>query len=231
MRLLKLGGSAVLGGFLLSMAASTLALWLSPYPGKRQLLALIGAGHALGMVFAAVAFWLIRKNLLLGLEQIRAHLIEIGDGTLVERRVADAADWSPLARQVNSMIARLRIEFGNRDARIEALRGEVEVDQLTGLTSRTCFLERLASALRGEGNARGAVAIVRVHDLAGLNQRAGRDRADELLRGVAAMMRVRVLMLKNEHAELARLNGADFAVLVPDVAVRVFEDSVPVGRF
>ena len=226
MRLLKLGSAAVLGGFLLSMAASTLALWLSSVPDQRQLLALIGAGHALGMVVAAGALWLIRKKLLSALEQIRGHLIEIGEGALVERRVADATDWSPVARQVNSMIARLRTQFDHRDARIEALRGEVEVDHLTGLSSRSRFLERLSSALHAEGDSRGAIAIVRVHDLAGLNQRCGRDQADELLASVAAMLRVRFLGLKNERAELARLNGADFAVFVPDVVVRVFEEWV-----
>ncbi len=226
MNLLKLGGAALMGGFLLSMTASTLTLWLSSVPGQRPLLALIGAGHALGMVVAAGALWRIRKKMLSALEQIRGQLIDIGEGKLVERRIADATDWSPLARQVNSLIARLRTQFDQREARIEALRGEVEFDHLTGLSSRPYFLERLSSALHGEGDSRGAVAIIRVHDLAGLNQRVGRDQADELLGGVAAMLRVRFLLLKNERAELARLNGADFAVLVPDVVVHVFEEWV-----
>jgi EAL domain-containing protein (putative c-di-GMP-specific phosphodiesterase class I)/GGDEF domain-containing protein len=226
MRLLKLGSAAVLGGFVLSMAASTVALWLSSCPDPRQLLALIGAGHALGMVVAAGALWLIRKNALSDVEQICGHLIEIGEGTLAERRVPDATDWSALARQVNSMIARLRTQFDNRDARIAALRGEVEFDHLTGLSSRPYFLERLSLALHAEGDSRGAIAIVRIHDLAGLNLRVGRDQSDELISGVAAIMRVRFLVLKNEGAELARLNGADLAVLVPDVVVHEFEEWV-----
>jgi len=226
MNLLKLGGAALMGGFLLSMTASTLALWLSSHPGQRPLLALIGAGHALGMVVAAAALWRIRKKMLSALEQIRGHLIEIGEGTLLERRAADATDWSPLAWQVNSMIAQLRAQFDRREARIDALRGEVEFDHLTGLSSRPYFLERLSSALHAEGDSRGAIAIIRVHDLAGLNQRVGRDQADELLGSVAAMLRLRFLLLKNERAQLARLNGADFAVLVPEVVVHAFEEWV-----
>lgn len=122
-----------------------------------------------------------------------------------------------VAHAMNAMVERLKAMFAEEAARLEQVRREANQDGLTGLANRAYFLNHLESALKDEhAAAAGSVLLLRLADLAGINRRLGRETADELLRRLAGLLSDQAG--RHGGALAARLNGADFALLVPDLA-------------
>lgn len=121
-----------------------------------------------------------------------------------------------LASAMNAMVDRLKAMFAEEAARLEQVRREATLDSLTGLANRDFFMNELAAALTDDdASAAGTLLMLRLADLAGINRRAGRETADEVLRRIGATLNALAAELPNAAA--ARLNGADFALLLPSV--------------
>ena len=121
-----------------------------------------------------------------------------------------------LASAMNAMVARLKAMFAEEAARLEQVRREANLDSLTGLANRAFFMNELAAALSDDdAPASGSLILLRLADLAGINKRTGREMADELLRRIGATLGR--LAEEKPNAASARLNGADFALLLPGV--------------
>lgn len=121
-----------------------------------------------------------------------------------------------LASAMNAMVVRLKAMFAEEAARLEQVRREANLDSLTGLANRAFFMNQLAAALSDDDAApAGSLLMLRLADLTGLNRRNGRESADEVLRRVGQML----AQVTGTHPEAAaaRLNGADFALLLPGV--------------
>lgn len=119
-----------------------------------------------------------------------------------------------VASAMNAMVDRLKTMFAEEAARLEKLRREATLDNLTGLANRAFFLNQLDAALSDDDAApTGSLLMLRLADLAGVNRRAGRETADELLRRLGATLQE--LAGSRPGAAAARLNGADFALLLP----------------
>lgn len=152
------------------------------------------------------------------LRRLRAPLLAvIGQARAISERRFEAIDaprvpeLSQLASAMNAMVGRLKGMFEEEAARLESVRREANCDALTGLANRGHFLARLHQALEAEDSRGIGLVLLRVADLAGINHRLGRAATDELLKRFAA-----ALQAAEAPAEslLARLNGADFAVLI-----------------
>jgi diguanylate cyclase (GGDEF)-like protein len=108
------------------------------------------------------------------------------------------------------------------------VRKDANFDVLTGLANRTHFMARLRQAIDADDSVGGALLIVRLANLAGINRRLGRSATDDFLKTMSAAIggvaRGRVQVVA------ARLNGADFAVLLPGekapyaIGVRLLEE-------
>ncbi|MDP1611755.1 MAG: LapD/MoxY N-terminal periplasmic domain-containing protein [Sulfuritalea sp.] len=122
-----------------------------------------------------------------------------------------------LASAMNATVARLKTMFEEEAARLETVRREANFDPLTGLINREFFISQLRSSLEGENSTGGTLFLIRVADLMGLNKRLGREATDDLLRRVAE--KVGAGATANPEALAARMNGADFALLLPDQRV------------
>lgn len=121
-----------------------------------------------------------------------------------------------LASAMNTMVDRLKAMFAEEAARLEQVRREANQDSLTGLANRAFFMNQLAAALSDDdAAASGSLVLLRLADLAGINKRAGREMADELLRRLGSTLNG--LAAEKPNAAAARLNGADFALLLPGV--------------
>jgi diguanylate cyclase (GGDEF)-like protein len=133
------------------------------------------------------------------------HFITIDEPNVPELR--------QLAIAMNATVGRLKTMFEEEAARLEAVRREANCDSLTGLANRDYFMARLRALLDGEDSAGGALLMLRVANLMTINQRQGRAATDELLRRVAATATTCI----EAHGDglAARLNGADFALLLP----------------
>ncbi len=97
---------------------------------------------------------------------------------------------------------------------IEALRRQAYVDALTELPNRRAFVAELDEQLDPDAGFGGiGLVLLRVRDLYGLNLRQGHARTDELLLALADRLRVYPRQVPGCMA--GRLNGSDFALLLP----------------
>jgi len=153
----------------------------------------------------------IRAPLQATVEQARA-IVERRFVTVPEPRVPEL---SQLSRAMNAMVERLQAVFGEQGAQLEALRQQAQTDPLTGLSNRSHFLAQLSSMLAREDTPRaGALLLLRVHDLAGLNRDAGHAATDALLQTLA--LSLRSATAGGTAPMTGRLNGADFAAQAAD---------------
>ena len=133
--------------------------------------------------------------------------------TIDEPRVPELRQ---LASAMNATVTRLKTMFAEEAARLEAVRREANCDALTGLANRSNFMARLRGAALAEDSAGGAVFIARLAHLAEVNHVLGRNATDELLCRFAKV--IAGFSGGIPDALCARLNGADFALLVPAMA-------------
>lgn len=171
-----------------------------------------GIGFLLCFVVAALMRW-TQKPLRAIVEQAAAigfrRFVMLPEPAVPELRV--------VGRAMNTMVGRVQAMFAEQAARIEELRNDTNRDALTRLPNRSLFMGSLREALHDEQAAPGgALVVVRVLDLAGVNRRIGRERADILIQACASMLSDCV-PLHDESATLARLNGAEFGVLLPEL--------------
>lgn len=113
---------------------------------------------------------------------------------------------------MNQMVGKLKALFAEEAARSEVLRAEAYQDSLTGLANRRYFDLQLHARLSVEEQAcSGFMLLLRVNDLAGLNQRLGGQRTDQLLLSIAEQLQ----QLSQGRFVLARNRGGEFALLAP----------------
>ena len=111
---------------------------------------------------------------------------------------------------MNQMVGKLKALFAEEAARSELLRAEAYQDNLTGLANRRYFDLQLHVRLSVDEHAcNGYLLLLRVNDLAGLNQRLGGQATDELLKAIAEQLQ----QLSNGRYLLARNRGGEFAIL------------------
>ncbi len=168
-------------------------------------------------VFAGIVTGLIATLLINALRRPIAQMVNQAHA-ITERRFITVAEPRVLelrsaVRAMNLMVERVKTMFNEQAERISQLHDEANRDALTGLANRSFFLGGLMQALSDESALpHGALLIVRFHDLVGLNHRLGREKTDFLLQRGAAEFSAAVQ--DQEGWMAARLNGADFALIV-----------------
>lgn len=130
--------------------------------------------------------------------------------TIDEPRVPELRQ---LASAMNATVTRLKTMFAEEAARLEAVRREANFDPLTGLANRSHFMARLRQSLDAEDATGGVLLLVRLADLAGINRRLGRAATDDFLRRTSSAIGSCAEL--HDQGFAARLNGADFAVMLP----------------
>ena len=169
-----------------------------------------------GIVSFVLGAWLLRRQLkTLDYMVEQSHAIGRREflslpqlpGTPELRRVVQA---------MNQMVDKLKALFQEQAERTEKLRIESYEDSLTGLANRRYFDMRLNEHISQVDDARsGYLLLMRVNNLAGLNERMGGQKTDAWL---VAVSEVLVRQCFN-HAEarhlISRIRGAEFAVLAP----------------
>lgn len=173
-------------------------------------------------VFAGVITGLIATLFINGLRQPIAQMVKQANA-ITERRFITVAEPRVLelrsaVRAMNTMVECVKAMFNEQAEHIRQLHEEANHDALTGLANRSFFFGRLTKILSDEkALPHGAMLIVRFHDLAGLNHRFGREKTDTFLQRSATELAEVIKQHKDGMA--ARLNGADFALIVPSAEI------------
>ncbi|WP_137887984.1 cyclic di-GMP receptor LapD [Pseudomonas sp. 2FE] len=121
-----------------------------------------------------------------------------------------------LVQAMNQMVEKLKALFQEQAERSEKLRAEAYQDSLTGLANRRYFEMQLQARVSSEEQASsGYLLLLRVNDLAGLNQRLGGQRADRLLQAVAEQLLRQCAKYPEIGNLISRNRGGEFAILAP----------------
>ena len=194
------------------------ALWRS---SLKMVALVVGAG----VLWALFAFALVRwiKNRLL--REISEHVRSIGQ-TPPQQVEARVPELSGVVQALNQTRERVYASVEEQNAQIESLKLELNQDPVTGLPNRKYFVNEFRRALEASaptdsgrgGETGGHVLVLRQRDLADLNRHMPREFIDQWLRAVCERVQASLASLNAGSALLARLNGSDFALLLPRCA-------------
>lgn len=194
------------------------ALWGS---SVRMTLVVLLAGLAWALFVVLLLKWF--RGVLQ--QEVSARVQAIGHqsaqrGALLPVREASVAELLPVLSAIADTRERVQATALEQMARIESLELEVNRDPVTLLPNRKYFVNELHRALSGTDAeaAHGYVMLFRQRDLLALNAQMTRASADAWLKSVGERVN-QVLKAHPEYSpQLARLNGADFVVLMPSLA-------------
>ena len=128
-----------------------------------------------------------------------------------------ARELHRISHALNEMCRSVERMLGEQSALTEKMRQKAYVDAVTGLMNRNDFSEKLSHMISTpEEFGTGALAIVRVNGFAQYNEKNGRPAGDALLQKTAQLLGK--VADDRERALLARMDGPEFALMVPDVA-------------
>ncbi|WP_223521011.1 cyclic di-GMP receptor LapD [Pseudomonas sp. GL-B-19] len=121
-----------------------------------------------------------------------------------------------VVQAMNQMVEKLKALFQEQAERSEKLRVESYQDNLTGLANRRYFEMQLNTRVSNpEQASSGYLLLLRVKDLAGLNQRLGGQRTDQLLKAVGEQLSRECAKYPETQNLVTRIRGGEFAVLAP----------------
>lgn len=170
----------------------------------------------LGLLGAAVMAGAARhvRRLRLALADAVAQANALADGRWLRQASPALPELQPLTRSMNLLAERLQAVFHAQAAQIEAWRRQAYADALTGLPLRRHFLAQLGQLLSAPApHARFGLLLLRVRDLQGMNRRIGHAATDHVLQAVAQTLAS--YPHRTDGCFCGRLNGADFALLLP----------------
>ena len=127
-----------------------------------------------------------------------------------------ARELHRISRALNGMCMSVERMLGEQSVLTEKMRQKAYTDTVTGLMNRNDFSEKLSHLIATpEEFGSGALAIVRMRGFTAYNEKHGRAAGDALLQKAAHLLG-RVADGR-EHVLLARMDGPEFALMVPDM--------------
>jgi diguanylate cyclase (GGDEF)-like protein len=182
-----------------------------------------------GVVSAILGALLLRRRLR-PLDDMVAQSQAIGRREFVSiAHLPSTPELRRVVQAMNQMVEKLKALFQESSERSEKLRVESYHDSLTGLSNRRYFdMQLKAHVSNQEEDRAGYLLLLRVQDLAGLNQRLGGKRTDALLIAVAQQLLEQCKKFPETRNLISRNRGGEFAVLAPgmvrDEAVQLAQD-------
>lgn len=130
----------------------------------------------------------------------------------------ERGDFGAVHSALDERDAQHQRQLAERDERIAALENEARYDAVTRLMNRRVFFDVFRNALRapGQGNPAGHVLIFRQRDMAEINRHMHHEATDQWLRLTATHLSQTLSSNGGVGSMLARINGSDFAALLPD---------------
>jgi predicted signal transduction protein with EAL and GGDEF domain len=181
------------------------SLWKSVW----EMIVALAAAGVVGGALASLVLTRLRKPLDAVIGQAQA----IAERRFVTIDEPNVPELRQLASAMNGTVTRLKAMFEDEAARLEMVRREANCDPLTGLANRNSFLAQLRANLAEEESQGGTLLLVRIANLVAINRSIGRASTDELLARMGGV--VGRAAATNPNGVGARLNGADYALLLP----------------
>ncbi len=138
----------------------------------------------------------------------------LSERRFIKSELSTVPELMSLTRAMNSMVDRVQGQYAEHAATVERLRHAATTDPVTGLLNREELQSELRHLLNAQTEAgRGTLLMIRVRELHRVNQKLGHTGTDRLLKTMAG--RLRAFAADSADSACGRLNGSDFAVILP----------------
>ncbi|UAN03104.1 LapD/MoxY N-terminal periplasmic domain-containing protein [Achromobacter mucicolens] len=204
-----------------TLIANDAYAWEALWRSSLKMIALVVGAGILWALFAFVLVGWIKNRLL---REISDHVRGIGRDAPGEQVEARVPELSGVVQALNQTRERIHASVEEQNAKIESLELELNQDPVTGLPNRKYFVNEFRRALEtraAPGTSRvdgGHVLVFRQRDLADLNRHMPREFIDQWLRTACERIQGTLNRMHVAAPMLARLNGSDFALLLPGCA-------------
>ena len=180
----------------------------------RSSLELAGWFALAGVISLLLAWWIVR-SIRRPLRQVVEQARNIGERRFTTLPAPRTKELRDVVEAMNQLSAAVGSMLGKESQRLDLLRRRLQHDGVTGVLKRDAFIAQLQIHLESQdARASGTLILVRVANLAEVNERLGHHDTDRLLHGLATALD----QLGNVRGDgiVGRLNGSDFALLLPD---------------
>jgi GGDEF domain-containing protein len=123
------------------------------------------------------------------------------------------SELRPLFAEIEAGALRLQRLLQAQASQVEALRRQAHADPVTGLPNRRRVIAELDRLLGEPGAPAGSLLLLRVLRLAAVNRALGHEATDRALAAIAELLQTYPARVTG--AFCGRLNGSDFALLLP----------------
>lgn len=173
-----------------------------------------------GLLSAVIGGWMLRRQFRPLDKMVRQAEAISKREFLSQSKLPRTPELKRVVLAMNQMVEKLKGLFAEEAVRSEQLRAESYLDSLTQLANRRLLDEQLADQLQVcEQSRDGHLLMLRINDLAGLNQRLGGQGTDELIGAVAELLK-RLTQLPERRTWLAARNrGGEFSLLAPGLDI------------
>ncbi|ETX09864.1 diguanylate cyclase [Marinomonas ushuaiensis DSM 15871] len=131
-------------------------------------------------------------------------------------RVPKTRELRSVVLSMNRMAEKLEKEFASEVETAQWLQAKAFKDTVSGLGNRSYFENRMKSHFAERERGIDGLALVSLVDLAKLNNECGYESADMFIQSAADILAKKVASISS-LATVARLSGADFVLLIPNI--------------
>jgi len=143
---------------------------------------------------------------------------------VIQENIPKTRELRRVVLAMNRMAQHLKEIFDEQLATIGQLQKQSFRDAVTGISNRSDFDNRMNSFVDDKevGTHTGALIIIAMHDIASVNDYAGRAEGNRLLKTIGECLNSTVL--RHPRALVARRKGQEFSVFIPDITPQEGEE-------
>ncbi|WP_129139545.1 bifunctional diguanylate cyclase/phosphodiesterase [Modicisalibacter coralii] len=182
------------------------ALW-------RNVLDLMAWFAVAALVSAVLAWWIVR-TIRRPLQTVVTQARNIGERRFTISSVPRTRELRDVVQAMNQLSTVVSRMLAEETHKLDKLRRRLQHDEVTGVAKRDTLIHRLDAMLTSDSQrSAGHLVMVRIANLAALNDRLGYLATNQLLVEVAD--RLRRLADDYDDGLVGRLNGTDFGMILP----------------
>ncbi len=157
------------------------------------------------------------KVILRPLRQVEQQAEAISRREFLQFPLPKIPELRSVALAMNRMTDKVKTMFSHQVELNDRLHQQLRTDEVTGLSNRHDFDERLQSYIKSERTSNvGVLMLMQVGDLQLVNRQGGRKEGDAYLQTVASYLKENLEQFPG--AMCSRHSGADFAVFIPAIS-------------
>lgn len=192
-------------------------LWLA---SRDLLLSFLAIGMACVLLGGLMLRWLFKP-----LSEVEKQADAIQQRRFIQmKNLPKTRELKSVVESMNRMAANLEREFAAEAQTAQWLQAKAFKDPVSGLGNRNFFESQVSAHFADTDRTYDGLMLVSLLDLAKINNEMGYEAADNFIKSAAEVLEKHLTSFPN--ATLARLNGADFVVLVPNIETDRLKDLV-----